>query len=60
MAKKKRGRPPKDDSEKVKPAFMLNLTDAEHELVKRAVGDGKVSTWARKIIIEAAKRKVKR
>ena len=57
MAKKRMGRPRKPSSEKVKPAFMLNLTDAEHALVKRAAGDGKVSTWAREVVLRAARRK---
>lgn len=57
MAKKTRGRPRKPESEKVKPAFMLNLTDAEYELVKQAAG-AKVSSWAREVILRAAKRRV--
>jgi hypothetical protein len=58
MVKTKRGRPQLPDSEKRKPAFLLKLTDAEFELVRRAAG-GKVSTWAREVLLAAAKRRVK-
>ena len=57
MEKPKRGRPPLLESEKRKPAFLLKLTDAEHELIKRAAGE-KVSTWAREVLLRAAKRRV--
>ena len=58
MGKTSRGRPRKPDAEKVKPAFMLNLTDAEFELVRQAA-DGKVSAWAREVVLRAARRKAK-
>jgi hypothetical protein len=55
MAENKMGRPRLPDSEKRKPAFLIKLSDAEHELIKKAVG-GKVSTWARETLLRAAKR----
>ena len=58
MAKTGRGRPALPDSEKRKPAFLLKLSDAEYELIKRAAGE-KVSTWARETLLRAAKRAVK-
>jgi hypothetical protein len=57
MAKTGPGRPTLPDSEKRKPAFLLKLTDAEHDLIKKAAG-GKVSTWARETLLRAAKRRV--
>ncbi len=56
MGKAKRGRPPVPEAEKRKPAFLVKLTDAEHELIKHAAGE-KVSTWARDVLLRAAKRK---
>jgi hypothetical protein len=56
MGKSKRGRPPVPDEEKRKPAFLLKLTDDEHELIKQAAG-GKTSTWAREVLLRAAKRR---
>jgi hypothetical protein len=58
MAKETRGRPALPESEKRKPAFLLKLTDAEHELIKEAAG-GKTSTWAREVLLRAAKRRTK-
>ena len=58
MAKTARGRPSLPDSEKRKPAFLLKLTDAEFALIRQAAGD-KVSTWAREVLLAAAKRRLK-
>ena len=58
MQKRKVGRPVLPDSEKRKPAFLIKLTDAEHNTIKRAVGDGKVTTWARNVLLRSAKRKL--
>jgi hypothetical protein len=55
MAENKMGRPRLPDSEKRKPAFLLKLTDAEFAEIRRAAGD-KVSTWARTVLLRAAKR----
>ncbi len=46
------------ESERRKPAFLLKLSDAEFELIRRTAGD-KVSTWARETLLRAAKRLVK-
>lgn len=56
--KQGRGRPSLPDSEKRKPAFLLKLTDAEFEQIKQAAG-GKTSTWAREVLLRAAKRVTK-
>ncbi len=56
MAKAARGRPEIPDAKKRKPRFLVLLTDAEHELVLKAAGD-KVSTWAREVLLRAAKRR---
>ena len=57
MAKKAaRGRPALPDEQKRKPAFLLKLTNAEFELIRQAAG-GKVSTWAREVLLRAAKRR---
>lgn len=56
MAKTSRGRPALPESEKRKPAFLLKLTDAEFEEIRQAAG-GKVSTWAREVLIRAARRR---
>ena len=59
MAKKKPvGRPSLPKSEKRKPAFVLQLTDAEHDLIKR-VAEPRVGTWAREVLLSAAKKKKK-
>ena len=58
MAKTARGRPTIPESEKKKPAFLVLLTDAEHDLIKQAA-DGKVGTWAREVLLRAAKRRIK-
>ncbi len=58
MKKRTRGRPALSDDEKRKPAFTLKLTDAEYDLIKRAA-DPRVATWAREVLLRAAKRKLK-
>ena len=59
MAKKKGpGRPKLPSSEKRKPAFLVKLTDAEYDLIKQAA-DPRVGTWAREVLLRAAKRKAK-
>lgn len=56
MAKKRPvGRPKLPDEVKLKPAFLMKLTDAEFELIKAASG-GNVNGWARTTLLRAAKR----
>lgn len=52
------GRPKLPESERRKPAFVLKLSDAERDLIRRASG-GKVATWAREVLLRAAKRRTK-
>jgi hypothetical protein len=53
-----RGRPPKDDSERRETRFQIRLSDVELALIERAA-DGKPSTWARDVLLKAAKRRDK-
>lgn len=50
------GRPSIPDSEKRKPALLIKLTDAENELIRSAAGP-KITTWAREVLLRAAKRR---
>lgn len=54
--KKTRGRPAKPEAEKRRPRFVVKLTDEENYLIRNAAGD-KLSTWAREVLLLAAKRK---
>ena len=56
MEPKQRGRPPKPEEDRRTVRFEVRLTPAEVEAVKRAT-EGKTSTWARNVILKAAKRK---
>lgn len=56
MKPKGRGRPPKPEEDRRTVRFEVRLTPAEVEDVKRAA-EGKTSTWARNVILKAAKRK---
>jgi len=59
MATKRRpGRPKVPASEKRKPAFVIQLTDAERDLIKQ-VAEPRVGTWARETLLKAARRKAK-
>ena len=53
-----RGRPPKKDDERRETRFQIRLSAAEVALIERAA-DGKPSTWARDVLLSAAKRRVK-
>ena len=46
------GRPKLPDEVKLKPAFLMKLTDAEFELIKAASG-GNVNGWARAVFAAA-------
>jgi len=52
-----RGRPPKPEKDRRKIRFQVRLSPAELEAIERAGGD-KPSTWAREVLLKAAKRKV--
>lgn len=56
-----RGRPPKDPEDRKTSDIKIPLTDEEKELIKSAAGidDTKPVTWARNILIRAAKYRVK-
>ncbi len=57
MGKKKGpGRPKLPSSEKREGRFLVKLTDAEYELIKRAA-EPRVGTWAREVLLRAAKRR---
>jgi hypothetical protein len=57
MAKKMAvGRPALHPSEKRTGRFLVKLNDAEYALIQQAAG-AKVSTWAREVLLRAAKRR---
>ena len=56
---KKVGRPKKPQSDKQTKSFLIKVTASEYELIKKAIGDGKLSTWARETLLRAAKRQSK-
>lgn len=57
MAKKTAvGRPALPPSEKRTGRFLVKLNDAEYALIQQAAG-AKVSTWAREVLLRAAKRR---
>jgi hypothetical protein len=57
MAKKQPvGRPTLPPSEKRKGRFLVKLNDAEYASIQQAAG-AKVSTWAREVLLRAAKRR---
>ena len=56
MEKNERGRPPKDDDERKENVLRIRMTQDERETLDMAA-DGKTSTWARGVLLRAAKRK---
>ena len=52
------GRPPKPAAERQNARLEIRMTDAELALIERAAG-GKTSTWARQVLVKAAKRRDK-
>lgn len=50
------GRPPKPDDERKSAELRIRLTADEREELDRAAGDN-TSTWAREVLLKAAKRK---
>lgn len=57
MAKKAPGRPRIPEADKRKARFVVKLSDAEDELIRSAAGP-KLTTWAREVLLKAAKRRV--
>ncbi len=56
MDPKERGRPPKPDDERKDSQLRIRLTAEERKAIDNASG-GKTSTWARDVLLRAAKRK---
>jgi hypothetical protein len=55
---KDRGRPKKPDSERREIRYQIRLSASELALIERAGGENP-STWARDVLLRAAKRGVK-
>jgi hypothetical protein len=53
-----RGRPPKSDDERREIRFQIRVSPFELQQIERAA-DGKPSSWAREILLAAAKRRLK-
>jgi hypothetical protein len=51
-----RGRPPKAETDRRTIRFQIRVTPRELEALERAA-KGKTSTWARRVLLDAAKRK---
>jgi hypothetical protein len=58
MEKKRMGRPPKPADERQNARLEIRMTDAELRLIEKA-GGGKTSTWARDVLVRAARRRDK-
>ena len=56
MDKNERGRPPKADDERKDNVLRIRMTQDEREILDQAA-DGKTSSWARDVLLRAAKRK---
>jgi len=56
-----RGRPPKPPDERKTASMKLPLADDEKELIERAAraDDAKPVTWARDLLLKAARRRLK-
>jgi uncharacterized protein (DUF1778 family) len=63
MAKKKLGRPQKDDDDKAGKPFPVRLTDDQKAVISTAAeleGFRDLSPWIRKVLVEAATRIIKK
>ena len=58
METKRMGRPPKPAIERQTARLEIRMTDAELKLIEKA-GGGKTSTWARDVLVRAARRRDK-
>ena len=56
MDKNERGRPPKADGERKDNVLRIRMTQEEREALDQAA-NGKTSSWARDVLLRAAKRK---
>lgn len=56
MTTKGRGRPPKEPEDKHVERLEIRLTAEDRELIEKAAS-GKVSSWARDVLVRAAKRR---
>ena len=61
MENKRMGRPPKRPSERKTSPMLIPMTDAEREQIQAAAeaDDAKPTTWARDVLLRAAKRRGK-
>ena len=57
MTENERGRPPKADEDRKSAELRIRMTQEERELLDQAAVE-KTSTWARDVLVKAAKRKV--
>ena len=57
MPKSVRGRPPKPPEERQTRLLQIGLTDEEWAQIESAAADEKPSTWARSVLLRAAKRR---
>ena len=57
MENNERGRPPKAEDERKSAELRIRMTQEERELLDQAAVE-KTSTWARDVLVRAAKRKV--
>jgi uncharacterized protein (DUF1778 family) len=53
------GRPPLDPEDRRSKPLRIRLTDAEREEIDKAA-NGQSSTWARKVLLQAARKAKKR
>ena len=59
MMGKKRGAPVKPPERRKTKIFPIRVTEREYAWIEEAAGDTKPSAWARKLVVDAAKRKVR-
>lgn len=54
------GRPPKEPGQRMNVPLKIMLTQAQHDLIRQAAQDRDVSSWARPILLQAARKSVAR
>lgn len=61
IIKRERGRPPKAPANRKSAELRIRLTEAEREFLDRVAQDvGGTSTWAREVLMKAARNAAKR